>query len=36
VQTVRRISVSKRRNGVNSSHAFSHSRTIAGYSLPQA
>ncbi len=33
---MRRISVSKRRNGVNSSHAFSQSRTIAGYFLPQA
>lgn len=36
VQTVRRISVSKRRNGMNSTHAFSRSRTIAGYFLPQA
>jgi hypothetical protein len=36
VQTMRRISVSNRRNGVNSSHAFSRSRTIAGYFLPQA
>ncbi len=36
VGTMRRISVSKRRNGVNSSHAFSQSRTIAGYFLPQA
>ncbi len=36
VQTMRRISVSKRRNGVNSSYAFSQSRTIAGYFLPHA
>ncbi len=36
VQTIRRISVSKRRNGVNSSQAFSHSFTIAGYFRPQA
>lgn len=36
VQTMRRISVSNRRNGVNSSQAFSHSLTIAGYFLPQA
>ena len=34
VQTMRRISVSSRRNGVNSSHSFSRSRTIAGYFLP--
>ncbi|MDQ1064590.1 hypothetical protein QFZ32_000029 [Streptomyces canus] len=36
VQTMRRISVSNRRNGVKSSQAFSHSFTIAGYFLPQA
>ncbi|ALC31768.1 hypothetical protein ABE83_07285 [Streptomyces sp. CFMR 7] len=36
VQTMRRISVSNRRKGVTSSHAFSHSFTIAGCFLPQA
>ncbi len=34
VQTMRRISVPKRRNGVNSSQAFTQSLTIAGYFLP--
>lgn len=33
VQTILRISVSNRRDGVNSSQAFSHSRTIAGVFL---
>ncbi|GAA3081882.1 hypothetical protein GCM10017562_59040 [Streptomyces roseofulvus] len=36
VQTMRRISVSNRRNGVNSCHAFSQSLTIAGYFRPEA
>lgn len=36
VQTMRRISVSNRRNGTNSSQAFSHIFTIAGYFRPQA
>lgn len=36
VQTMRRVPVLKRRNGLNSSHAFSQSRTISGYFLPQA
>lgn len=36
VQTMRRISVPKRRNGVHSSRAFCQSRTIAGYFLPHA
>ena len=35
VQTILRISASNRRNGVNSSQAFSQSLTIAGYFLPQ-
>jgi hypothetical protein len=30
VQMILRISTSKLRNGTNSAHAFSHSRTIAG------
>lgn len=36
VQTMRRISVSNRGNGVNPSHALSQSRTTARYFLPQA
>jgi hypothetical protein len=36
LQTMWRISVSNRGNGVNSSQAFSHGFTIAGYFLPQA
>jgi hypothetical protein len=36
VQMIRRISVSNRRNGMNSSQAVSHSFTIAGYFPPQA
>jgi hypothetical protein len=31
-----RISLSKARKGTNSAHAFSHSRTIAGYLASQA
>lgn len=34
VQTMRRILVSKRRNGANASQAFFPSRTVAGYYLP--
>lgn len=34
--TTRRISVSNARNGTNSAHAFSQSRTIAGYFVPHS
>ena len=36
VQTTLRISTSKARKGTNSTQAFSHSRTIAGYRWTQA
>jgi hypothetical protein len=36
VQTIRRISASNCRNGTNSAHAFSQSRTIAGYLVPHS